>query len=59
MRVKLLIQGTLWIFIYILLATAPLLILLTGDVPQGREFWRELSVAFGFAGLAMMAHRLF
>jgi len=55
MRVKLLIQGTLWIFIYILLATAPLLILLTGDVPQGREFWRELSVAFGFAGLAMMA----
>lgn len=49
-----LIQAIFWIFIYILLSTAPLLILLTTDVPEGREFWRELSVALGFAGLAMM-----
>jgi 3-phenylpropionate/trans-cinnamate dioxygenase ferredoxin reductase subunit len=55
MRAKLLVQGIFWVFVYILLATAPLLILLTGDGPQGREFWREFSVAFGFAGLAMMA----
>jgi predicted ferric reductase len=29
-------------------------ILLIGPVPEGREFWREFSVALGFAGLAMM-----
>ena len=55
MRLKLFVQGLFWIFVYILMTIAPLLILLTGEVPQGREFWRELSVAFGFAGLAMMA----
>lgn len=48
-------QGIFWIFVYILLASAPLLILLIGERPKGREFWRELSVALGFAGLAMMA----
>jgi predicted ferric reductase len=41
--------------VYLLLATAPLLILLIGPVPPGREFWREFSVALGFGGLAMMA----
>jgi predicted ferric reductase len=37
------------------MTTTPLLILLIGPVPPGREFWRELSVALGFGGLAMMA----
>ena len=55
MRGKLWLQGAFWITVYLLLATAPLLILLTGPVPPGREFWRELSVALGFGGLAMMA----
>jgi predicted ferric reductase len=55
MRVKIWIQGAFWILVYILLISSPLLILLTGSVPAGREFWRELSVALGFAGLAMMA----
>ena len=54
MRLKLFFQGVFWIFVYILLTVAPLLILLIGEVPPGREFWRELSVALGFAGLAMM-----
>lgn len=54
MRKKYIIQGIFWIFFYILLVSAPLLILITGDVPAGREFWREFSVALGFAGLAMM-----
>ncbi len=49
------IQGTLWVFIYLVLVSAPLVVLLIGRVPEGREFWRELSVALGFAGLAMMA----
>jgi predicted ferric reductase len=55
MRKKYVIQGIFWISFYILLISAPLLILITGDVPEGREFWREFSVALGFAGLAMMA----
>ncbi|HSQ17966.1 MAG TPA: ferric reductase-like transmembrane domain-containing protein [Anaerolineales bacterium] len=55
MRKQYLIQGIFWILIYLLLVSAPLIILLIGEVPEGREFWRELSVALGFAGLAMMS----
>lgn len=55
MKSKLWLQGAFWIIVYILLAAAPLLILLIGPVPEGREFWRELSAALGYAGLAMMA----
>ena len=55
LKKKLLLQGIFWIIVYILLATAPLIILKIGQVPDGREFWRELSVALGFAGLSMMA----
>lgn len=52
---KLLFQGVFWIAVYILLATAPLILLKIGETPEGREFWRELSVALGFVGLSMMA----
>ena len=55
MRGRLWLQGVFWILVYLLLTTVPLLILLIGPVPPGREFWRELSVALGFGGLAMMA----
>jgi len=55
MRTKYVVQGIFWILVYILLASAPLLILLLGKMPEGREFWRELSVALGFAGLALMS----
>jgi predicted ferric reductase len=55
MRIKLWLQGAFWIAVYLLLTSAPLLILLIGPTPPGREFWRELSVALGFGGLAMMA----
>jgi len=54
MKVKILLQGIFWVVVYILLSTAPLIILKIGEVPEKREFWRELSVALGFAGLAMM-----
>lgn len=54
MRRMLILQGIFWILVYLLLITAPLIILLIGEVPEGREFWREFSVALGFAGLAMM-----
>jgi predicted ferric reductase len=59
MRKKIWLQGIFWILVYILLISAPLLILLIGPVPAGREFWRELSVALGFAGLAIMGLQFF
>ncbi len=44
----------LWIAVYFVLIFAPLLILLLAPRPAGRTFWRELSVALGFAGLSLM-----
>ena len=55
MRRNYIVQGIFWVLVYLVLVSAPLLILLLGPVPEGREFWRELSVALGFAGLAIMA----
>jgi len=48
------LQGILWIAFYLLLTLAPVFLLLVGPAPAGRGFWREFSVALGFAGLAMM-----
>ena len=48
-------RGTLWIALYLVLALAPLGFMLAGERPMGREFVRELSVALGFVGIAMMA----
>lgn len=53
-RIKIILQGIFWSLVYLLLATGPLILLKIGEVPEGREFWRELSVALGFAGLSMM-----
>jgi len=36
------------------LILAPLLIILNGPRPAGREWWRDFSVALGFVGLSMM-----
>ena len=47
-------KQVLWIGVYFLLATAPLLILLLAPRPEGRTFWRELSVGLGFVGLSLM-----
>lgn len=55
MRIKRVLQGVFWILVYLALTLAPLLVALAGPRPPGRELWRELSVALGFAGLAMMA----
>jgi predicted ferric reductase len=54
MRTRYLIQGMLWLGLYITLTLAPLLIVFLGATQPKREFWRELSVAFGFIGLAMI-----
>jgi predicted ferric reductase len=47
-------QGAFWITVYLFLTVAPLFVILIGDTPPGRSFWREFSVAIGFAGLAIM-----
>ena len=46
-------RAALWIAIYLLLVSAPLLVLLTGQVPDGAGFWWDFSMALGFAALAM------
>jgi predicted ferric reductase len=54
LRPRYVLQGIFWVAVYLILSVAPLFILLAGPRPPGREFWRELSVALGFAGLAMV-----
>lgn len=55
MRTKLIFQGVLWGLIYLVLILSPVIVMFLGPHPEGREFWRELSVSLGFVGLAMMA----
>jgi len=54
MTLKRILQGILRIAIYLLLTLAPLILLMVTERPPGRELWRDLSVALGFCGLAMM-----
>ena len=44
----------LWILIYILMVFMPLVLLLILPKPDGREFLREVSVALGFLGMALL-----
>lgn len=43
-----------WIALYLLLVLAPFAALLPGELPPSRGVWFDLSVALGFAGMAMM-----
>jgi len=43
-----------WIAIYLIMVLAPLIVLNIGKVPPGSDFWWDLSMALGFAGMAMM-----
>ncbi|HHX66133.1 MAG TPA: oxidoreductase [Chloroflexi bacterium] len=47
------LRATFWIGVYFLLVFSPFIILLVGPRPAGREFWREFSVALGYAGLSL------
>jgi predicted ferric reductase len=49
-----LVQGLFWTGIYLALVVAPLIVLLAGTPPASRGFWRELSAALGYAGMAML-----
>jgi predicted ferric reductase len=48
------VQGALWLGLYLVAVCLPLIVLLIGPVPEGREFLRELSAGFGFAGASML-----
>jgi predicted ferric reductase len=48
------LRGGLWLLVYLFFVLAPLFALLAGSHPPARDFWTELSVAFGYSGLAMM-----
>ena len=56
---KQVIHGSVWIGFYILIIVAPFLVLLAGQNPPGRGFWREVAVGLGFAGLSMMGLQFF
>jgi predicted ferric reductase len=43
-----------WIGVYLLLVSAPLIVLMTGPLPPGAGFWWEFSMGLGFAGMAVM-----
>jgi predicted ferric reductase len=47
-------RAALWIALYFLLVFAPLLLMVVGTRPAGRDFWRDFSVALGFVGLTLM-----
>lgn len=47
-------RGVLWTLLYVVVALSPLVTIVVGPQPQGRDFWTEFSVALGFVGLAVM-----
>ena len=53
------VESVLWIGLYLALVLAPLFVLLLGPVPPGTGFGWDLSLALGFAGLAMMGVQFF
>jgi len=53
-RPNYILLGSLWLALYLFAVILPLLALLIGPVPEGREFLRELSVGFGFAGASIL-----
>lgn len=48
------VSAALWIGLYLALVLAPLLVLLASPIPHGAGFWRDFSMAIGFAGIAML-----
>jgi len=48
------LAGAFWLVVYLALVLAPLFVLLVGPTPPRAGFTWDLSMALGFAGLAMM-----
>lgn len=59
LRMRHLLYGAFWIALYLVLAVSPLLVLLLGEAPSGRDFWRDFSVGLGFMGLSMAGLQFF
>jgi len=53
------LYGAFWIGVYFAVSAAPLFVLLIGETPPGRGFWREFSVGLGFVGLSMIGWQFF
>ncbi|HER20230.1 MAG TPA: oxidoreductase, partial [Chromatiales bacterium] len=51
---KLSIKVIFWLSLFVAVVAAPIVILILQPGTEGREFWREFSVALGFAGIALM-----
>lgn len=49
-----LVRGLLWLGVYLLLVTVPVVVLLVGLTPGGAGFWWDFAIALGFAGTTMM-----
>jgi predicted ferric reductase len=47
-------RSIIWIGIYLALVLAPLIILVLGPMPSGKEFLWDFSMALGFAAIAML-----
>ncbi|MFP4343218.1 MAG: ferric reductase-like transmembrane domain-containing protein [Anaerolineales bacterium] len=47
-------KAVFWIVVYMFLVLSPFIILFLAPRPPGREFLRELGVAFGFVGISLM-----
>jgi predicted ferric reductase len=53
-RLRTVARRAVWLTVYLLFVLAPVLALLTGDLPPARDFWTEFSSAIAYVGLAMM-----
>ncbi len=51
---KRILQGVFWIGVYLSITLAPMIILIAGPRPVGRELWRDFSVGLGYCGLSMV-----
>lgn len=56
---KRIFQGSFWISLYLLITFLPLIILLVGPRPIGRELWRDFSVGLGFCSFSMLGLQFF
>jgi predicted ferric reductase len=48
------VRAFAWIGVYLVLVLTPLVILILGQMPPGRSFWWDFSMALGFAAVAML-----
>ena len=51
---KAILQGLLWLGIYLGLVLAPLVVLVLAPTPRGGGFWWDVSMGLGFAAVVMM-----